>query len=241
MTLTAARPARLVFIRHGHTVANSGSESRMSGWTNFPLSDLGRRQAEALSRRLAEEPPVSALYASPLQRASDTARALTALKIQDIRYLEDLREIGCGEVDGWPVSRVRERYPDLWEANLQQDDPDFRWPQGESYRELRDRSLAAMDRIAAAHPGERVAVVTHAGVICQVIGWLHGTSPAEWSRFRPGNGSLTEVEWAGDCGTVLTFDDRSHLEKVNPEEETRPSEEARSALESGANTCPPGG
>lgn len=243
MTLTAVRPARLLFIRHGHTAANSNSEGRMSGWTDFPLSDLGRRQAEALSRRLAHGPPVSALYASSLQRASDTARALTGLKIkiQDVRYLEDLREIGCGEVDGWPVSRVRERYPDLWEANLREDDPDFRWPQGESYREFRDRSLAAVSRIAAAHPGERVAVVTHAGVICEVIGWLHGTSPAEWSRFRPGNCSLTEVEWAGDCGTVLVFDDRSHLEEVNPEEETRPSEEARSALESGANTCPPGG
>lgn len=212
----------------------------MSGWTNFPLSDLGRRQAEALSRRLAEEAAsISALYASPLQRASDTARALTGLG--EIRCLEDLREIGCGEVDGWPLSQVRERYPDLWEANLRQDDPDFRWPGGESYRELRDRSLAALDRIAAAHPGERVAVVTHAGVLSQVIGWLHGTSPAEWAKFRPGNCSLTEVEWAGDCGTVRTFDDRSHLAGINPEEERRPSDEARSARESGANTCPPGG
>lgn len=232
---------RLVLIRHGHTAANSGSAVlRMSGWTNFPLSDLGRRQAEALSRRLAAEAPaLSALYASPLQRASDTARAFTGLG--EIRYLEDLREIGCGEVDGWPVSRVQERYPDLWEANRRQDDPDFRWPEGESYRELRDRSLAALGRIAAAHPGQRVAVVTHAGVLCQAIGWLHGTSPAEWSRFRPGNCSFSEVEWAGECGTVLTFDDRSHLEEVNPEEETQPSDEARSALESGANTCPPGG
>jgi broad specificity phosphatase PhoE len=234
--------ARLILIRHGHTAANSGSaEPRMSGWTNFPLSDLGRRQAEALSRRLTEGPPVSALYASPLQRASDTARALTGLRIREIRYLEDLREIGCGEVDGWPVSQVRERYPDLWEANLRQDDPDFRWPGGECYRELRDRSLAALNRIAAAHPGERVAVVTHAGVLSQVIGWLHGTGPAEWSRFRPGNCSLTEVEWAADRGTVLVFDDRSHLEEVNPEREREPSGEASAALESGADTCPPGG
>jgi broad specificity phosphatase PhoE len=237
----AARPAWLVLLRHGHTAANSGSaEPRMSGWTNFPLSELGRRQAECLSRRLAEAPPVSALYASPLQRASDTARALTSLGKREIRYLEDLREIGCGEVDGWPVSRVRERYPDLWEVNLRQEDPDFRWPGGESYRELRDRSLAALNRIAAAHPGERVAVVTHAGVLSQAIGWLHGTSPAEWSRFRPGNCSLTEVEWAAGCGTVLVFDDRSHLEEINPDAEG-PAAEAAAAREAGANTCPPGG
>ncbi|HSK81001.1 MAG TPA: histidine phosphatase family protein [Thermoanaerobaculia bacterium] len=236
------RDTRLFFIRHGHTAANSGA--LMSGWTDFPLSPLGRRQAEALSRRFLGEPPVSALYTSPLQRASDTARALTGLRIPpgDFHPLDDLREVGCGEVDGWPVSRVLKQYPGLWEANLRQDDPGFRWPGGESYQEFRERCLAAVRRIAAAHPGERVAVVTHAGVICTVVGWLHGTSPAEWRRFRPGNCSLTEVSWSRRCGTVIRFDDRSHLVGLNSEEETEgPREEISAALGPGANTCPPGG
>lgn len=189
----------------------------MSGWTDFPLSPLGCRQAQALARRLAQELPVSALYTSPLQRAHDTARALTDLGLPDPKPLDDLREQGCGEVDGWPVSEVRQRFPGSWEANFRQDDPDFRWPGGESHRELRERCLAAVRRLAAAHPGERIAIVTHAGVICTVVGWLHGTSPAEWEKFRPGNGSLTEIDWTGDRGTVLRFDDRAHLAALEAE------------------------
>jgi alpha-ribazole phosphatase/probable phosphoglycerate mutase len=160
----------------------------------------------------------------------------------DLRSVEDLREVGCGEVDGWSIPQVQERYPDFWKVNLRQDDPDFRWPGGESYREFRGRALAAIRHIAASHPGERVAVVTHAGVICTVIGWLHGTGPAEWEKFRPGNCSVTEVDWAGDCGTVLRFDDRSHLAGVNPEEEAEaPAQEVSAALALGTSTCPPGG
>lgn len=228
---------RLLLIRHGHTAANSGAERLMSGWTDFPLSPLGRRQAEALSRRLAMEPAVSALYTSPLQRATGTARALTGLRPPPGAFhpLDDLREVGCGEVDGWPVSQVMKQYPGLWEANLRQDDPGFRWPGGESYREFRERCLAAVRRIAAAHPGERIAVVTHAGVVCTVIGWLHGTGPAQWEKYRPGNCSLTEVDWLGDRGTVIRFDDRSHLRGVNPEEETA------GAPGLPASTRPPGG
>lgn len=191
----------------------------MSGWTDFPLSPLGRRQAEALARRLANEPPVSALYTSPLQRALDTARTLTGAGLPDLTSLDDLREQWCGEVDGWPVSEVRKRFPDLWEANFRQADPDFRWPGGESHCELRERCLAAIRRLAAAHPGERVAVVTHAGVICTVIGWLHGTSPAQWEKYRPGNCSLTEIDWTGDCGTMIRFDDRAHLVGVKVEDD----------------------
>jgi broad specificity phosphatase PhoE len=235
--------ARLILIRHGHTAANSGGEPRMSGWTDFPLSPFGRRQAEALSRRLAAgEPSASRLYTSPLQRAADTARALAAVTGGDLVPEEDLREIGCGEVDGWTVSAVREHYPHLWEANFRQHDPDFGWPGGETYRNFRERCLSGMRRIAAAHPGERVLVVTHAGLISQVIGWLQGLGPESWERFRPGNCSLTEVLWREDCGSVAAFDDRSHLAGVNPEAEARArADEAAAAVQPGANTCPPSG
>lgn len=204
-------PTTLILIRHGHTAAN-GDEPRMSGWTDFPVSPLGREQIEALARRMAHEPPSSAVYTSPLQRTLDTARKIAGPRHGPLRVVQDLREIGCGEVDGWPVSRVRERYPDLWAENFRQRDPNFRWPGGESYCELRERCVAALRRIAAAHPGERVVVVTHAGPISSVIGALRGESPAAWESCRPGNCSLTLVEWEGDLGVLTRFDDRNHLE-----------------------------
>lgn len=208
--MTAA--ARLVLIRHGHTRSNSSGGLRMSGWTDTSLSDRGRRQVAGLARRMASEPAL-VLYSSPLLRALETARPVAEAAGAELRLEPDLREIHCGEVDGWHVEEVRRLYPDLWQANLRQDDAGFRWPGGESYRELRERSLGALRRIAAAHPGERVLVVTHAGVISQAVGYLRGIGPSCWERYRPDNSSLTELDWAGETGRVVSYDDRLHLEE----------------------------
>ncbi len=183
----------------------------MSGWTDTSLSDRGRLQVACLALRISSE-PASIVYASPLLRAQETARPVAAAAGAELRLEPDLREIHCGEVDGWPVEDVQRLHPALWEANQRQDDEDFRWPGGESYRELRERSLSAVRRIAAAHPGERVLVVTHAGVISQILGCLRGIGPACWERNRPENCSLTELDWEGATGRVVSYDDRGHFQ-----------------------------
>ncbi len=183
----------------------------MSGWTDTSLSDRGRLQVACLARRISSE-PAAVVYTSPLLRAQETARPVAAAAGAELRLEPDLREIHSGEVDGWPVEDVQRFHPGLWEANLRQDDEGFRWPGGESYRELRERSLGAVRRIAAAHPGERVLVVTHAGVISQIVGCLRGIGPACWERNRPENCSLTELDWQGETGRVVSYDDRGHLE-----------------------------
>jgi alpha-ribazole phosphatase/probable phosphoglycerate mutase len=211
---------RLIFVRHGHTAANGDdAEVRVSGWTDFPLSPLGRRQAEALRLRLEVDPP-DIIYASTLQRARATAEILAGLGPGlPVQLLDELREIFCGEAEGRLLREAKQRFAEVWAANLLQEDEGLRLPGGESYREFRERCLGAVRRIAAAHPGERVLIVTHAGVIGQVLGALYGTSPALWADHRPGNCSLTTVDWYGSpkgaTGVVLGFDDRSHLEELD--------------------------
>jgi alpha-ribazole phosphatase/probable phosphoglycerate mutase len=56
-----------------------------------------------------------------------------------------------------------------------------------------------------------VAILTHAGVITQVLGAMHGVAAARWDAFVVGNASLTEVCWDGAAGTLVRFDDRDHL------------------------------
>lgn len=182
----------------------------MSGWTDVPLSERGRREARALGRRFDQGFGFQAAYSSPLERARETARISMGAH-RALRVVDDVREIHCGEVDGMPVELVKARYAALWAENLRQDNDDFRWPGGESYRELRARVLTAVGAIAAAHPGQRVLVFTHAGVISQVLGFLHGTRPARWEAFRPSNGSLTEVDWENDHGALFGFDDHAHV------------------------------
>lgn len=203
---------RLILIRHGHNAANNGGlDAPMAGWADVPLSARGRLEIERLREHLARVPRFEAIYSSPLSRASDTAQLLVAVGLGPLRLLAGLKEINCGDVDGLPVGAVQRKFPELWRENCDQQCEDFRWPGGESYREFRQRCVAAVRSIAARHPSGRVAIITHAGVISQIIGYISGVSPARWGLFRPGNASLTELAWRGSSGVVVSFDCRTHL------------------------------
>ena len=206
---------RLIFARHGKTASNkAGRGVHMSGWTDVPLSPLGERQTHALEQRLIAELPGVPIYASPLQRAARAAHAVARATGAPLVIMDDLREINCGLADGVRIEEVQRRYPDAWAANERQEDESFRWPAGESYREFRERSLRAVTHVAAAHAGGMALLITHAGVISEVIGAIYGVSPALWSCFRPANASLTEICWEGEKGKLKVYDDRLHLESL---------------------------
>jgi broad specificity phosphatase PhoE len=207
------QPTTLVLIRHAHAGdPNGGGPGLMCGWHDAPLSPLGRAQVEQLRARLAAEEPPSALYVSALKRAQQTAQAVPAGLRLRARLLGALREIYCGQFEGLPLAEVQSQYPELWQRHLAQTDEHFRWPGGESYCGFRSRVLSTLRRIAAAYPGQRVWVITHAGVVSQLLGAFYGISAARWEVFRPGNASITEVSWDGEAGTLVRFDDRTHLE-----------------------------
>jgi len=203
-------PTTLLLIRHAHTLGNDGATATLSGRTDLPLSPRGRREVCLLRDRLAGE-RFDGIYSSPLGRARDTAAALAG-RGPALRVVKALQEIDCGRLEGRALDEVRRDFPALWSANQRQEDERFRWPGGESYREFRARCLGALRELARAHPGGRLAVVTHAGVISQVLGFLSGTGAARWEVGRPGTTALTELEWGrGGTGRVVRFDDRDHL------------------------------
>lgn len=222
-------PCHLILIRHGNTAGNDGGPNApMSGWHDVPLSERGRCQAYELGRYLATEVSIEAMYSSPLNRTRETARIALG-SLDEVKYCDGLREINCGDVDGMPIGEVEARYPEHWHANLRQEDDQFRWPGGESYQELRDRCLAVMRAIAAAHAGQRVLVFTHAGVISQMLGAIHRLPAARWELFRPGNASLTYVDWQSDKGDLLGFDVRS-TSTASPWPDCRDTHEPRPTL-----------
>ena len=219
-----ALPTRLILIRHGHTAANGGGrDQRLSGWTDLPLTERGCGQVHLLRLSLRGSSPFAAIYSSPLQRASETAKVLAQAGLGTLRLCAGLREINCGWLDGMALEEVQQRFPNLWRANLRQDDENFRWPGGESYRDFRRRCLSTMRTIAAAHRGRCVAVVTHAGVVSQVIGFISGTNAARWEQCRPGNTALTEIVWRGGSGVLVRFDDRSHLAREQDQADPQPA------------------
>lgn len=193
---------RFRLIRHGH-VDTGPPPGRLCGWLDLPLSPKGRGQLQALREgSLLGEVP-DALYSSTLRRAREVAGALAeAWRLRE-RPVDALREIHCGRLEGMHIGDVIREYPDLWDRNRAQLDDDFTWPEGESYREFRKRVLTTLADIAAQHRGQQIAVVTHAGVIAQVLGAIKGRPAAVWEQDRPAPLTLTEVTWADGAPVSL--------------------------------------
>lgn len=199
----------IVLVRHADVA--TGRRARMNGWHDVPLTPHGEQQALALRDRFESEGRYAAVYSSPLRRALSTARPLVEGGHGPLAGCPDAREIHCGEAEGLLVTEVQLRFPAHWAANLREDDESFAWPGGESYRAFRARCVRMADALAARHPGGRVIVVTHAGVVSTLVGVIRGTGAAAWSLHRPGNTGVTALRWSPVVREVMRFDDRSHL------------------------------
>jgi probable phosphoglycerate mutase len=153
----------LLLLRHAVT-EHTGAV--LSGWTpGLHLSEQGREQAGALAGRLGPV-PVDAVYASPLERCQETARVVAGAKGLKLETLEDVGEVRYGD---WTGRTLRElgREP-LWKV-VQATPSAARFPDGESLFEMQARAVLAVEGLREAHPGQTVAVCSHADVIKALI------------------------------------------------------------------------
>jgi probable phosphoglycerate mutase len=152
---------RILAIRHGQTAWNA--DNRIQGHTDIALDALGEWQAERLAQALGEE-ELEVLYSSDLMRARQTAAPLAARKGLALHLDSGLRERGFGEFEGLSFAQIEQRWPEQ-AAAWRRRDPDFGARGGEVLRDFRDRVVAAVERLARAHRGQSIALVTHGGVL----------------------------------------------------------------------------
>lgn len=138
-------PLRIFLARHGQSSLNL--ERRISGQANAPLSAKGREQAHALADVLRDE-PLTAIYASNLDRAVQTARPTAEDHGLDIKALDGLREIRLGILEGRYVDHRDGEACRLWEERSR-NKRDFMVPGGEPYQAFEARVLACLDHILA--------------------------------------------------------------------------------------------
>ena len=200
-------------VRHGESTWNV--DGRYQGQTDVPLSPVGMLQASTLAERLTGQ-SFAAVYSSDLLRASQTAttvaeRLAGAPKVQ---LDPGLREINVGELSGLVISDIKQKFPDYLTA-LQADPWSTRRPGGESMEDLFNRCSQAFHVIRARHPGERVLVFTHGGVVRVAVGLALGGVPANaWARLSVMNTSITRVLIGAESGMLLGFNDDAHLETL---------------------------
>jgi broad specificity phosphatase PhoE len=187
--------------RHGESDWNAAN--RFQGHSDRPLTDLGRRQAEALADELAEVAALSAIYSSPLRRALETAAVVGARTGLEPVAQDDLREVDVGAWSGLSRAEVELRFPDEFRRWL---DGGEGWTDGETYEEMASRVVSAVLSIAEAHPGGEVLVVSHGGPIralqaaaagLDVHSYrrLHRVTPnARLSRLAVENGRISRLD-----------------------------------------------
>jgi probable phosphoglycerate mutase len=198
---------RLIVIRHGQTACNV--EQIWHGWDECELTETGLAQARSAARRLAFE-PITAVYSSPSRRALQTAEAVALghnlTPVTDPR----LRERNAGEFEGVLVDEVVRNRPTVFEER----NADYwNWspPGGESFRQVLERTMAAVARIRAGHDVETVALVTHMGPARVLLAEL-GHIPMEqtYEMEFPSTG-ITVYHLDGNESRVETMNDAGHI------------------------------
>ncbi len=204
---------RLILIRHGESRAQVSG--RFSGHdTCTGLTDLGRRQAEALRDRLAttgELGAVDVLYTSILARSIETAAIVGPAFDAPIARAECAWcEIHPGEAEGLTYEEFRQRVP----PGADPGDPFHqRVPGGETWAEFYVRAGSRLRRAAREHEGERIVVVAHGGTIGASFIAFGEVPMRRGTDFTHEaiNTSVTEWRGTGDRWRLARFNDAAHL------------------------------
>jgi probable phosphoglycerate mutase len=185
----------LYLARHGESDWNAAN--RFQGHSDRPLTELGRRQAEALAGKLESHAALTAIYSSPLARAYETASIVGARLGLQPTPVDDLREVDVGGWSGLSRSEVEARYPDAFRRWL---DGGEGWEDGETYADMAARVLDALRRIAGSHADEDVLVVSHGGPIRAIHAFAAGIDVHAYRRLNrvEGNADVSRVAVEGE-------------------------------------------
>jgi probable phosphomutase (TIGR03848 family) len=209
----------LFLIRHGEN--DWVGSDRLAGRTaGVYLNDKGRRQAVQLAERLREQ-PIGAIYSSPLERCLETAQPLA-----EALHLPVTEEAGILEVDygAWRTGNLKElsKLPD-WQL-VQRYPGGFRFPGGETLREVQARSVDALDRIRQRHPKEAVAVFSHGDVIRTTLAYYLGVPLDLFQRIQISTASISLLGFHRFGPQILCVNQVGEPQIVKLEAEEAPEE-----------------
>jgi probable phosphoglycerate mutase len=203
------RATELILVRHGESEAAVEGKpfELVEGHGDPALSPEGVEQAELVGHRLANE-PIDAIYVSTLRRTSQTAAPLVQ-RLGLIPIVDrDLREVYLGEWEsGLFRKKVMERDPVAVRMLEEQ-----RWdviPGAEPQEEFARRTRTVVERIAAAHRDQRVAVFAHGGIIGEMLSQATGSTAF---AFTSDNTGISQLVITAERWILRRFNDTAHLD-----------------------------
>jgi 2,3-bisphosphoglycerate-dependent phosphoglycerate mutase len=200
----------IIFLRHGESVGNA--ELRWQGQADFPLTDKGREQAQALAERWrAEKHKFDWIIASPLSRAFETAEIIGAALNVPVETDPVWAERNIGEVAGLTAKEVNQRFP-----NRKSTTPfsAIVGDEGEGDWELYLRAGKALHGLLRRKAGKYL-VVSHGGLLNQLMYAVVGITPhanSSGPRFRFKNTGFAHVIYLPDSHRwqIDAVNDRAH-------------------------------
>jgi probable phosphoglycerate mutase len=199
----------LLLVRHGASMPwVPGRDFVLADGHGDPeLSPEGVEQAEKVGARLATE-GINAVYVTSLRRTHQTAAPLARLTGLEPRVEPELREVYLGQWEGG-VFRQKVAEADAVAVRMFELE---RWdviPGAEGTEAFGTRVRAAVMRMAAAHPDQRVVAVTHGGVIGSVL--QQAARSRGFAFANADNASISQVVVVGERWIVRRFNDTAHL------------------------------
>lgn len=191
-------PTTLLLVRHGQTpTTGKVLPGRARG---LSLAAAGHEQARRAAQRIAELTEVDAVYASPLERARQTAAPIAAARGMKVSVVRGLSECDFGEWTGRPLKQLMSK-PE-W-ATVQRAPSTFRFPGGESFVEMQLRMVSTLDRLRDAHPGKTVVCVSHADPIKAAVAHALGTHLDLFQRIVISTCSISAIAYTSGGPIVL--------------------------------------
>ncbi len=179
----------LLLIRHGESKANE--LGLYAGHGDFELSEKGHKQAKLTAEFISSHYSVNRIYASDLKRAYQTAKATADKLGMEIVKETGLREIYAGEWEGYPFDRLISDFKEDYETWLT-DIGNAVCTGGESVKELKERVMRTLQRIAEENEGKTVVIATHATPVRVAQCMAQGKALGE----------LNEIPWASNASVT---------------------------------------
>ncbi len=196
----AAPPTLVVYVRHAKTPTTGRIlPGRAPG---LGLAEDGRAQARAVGEKLAVLAKVDAIYASPLLRARQTAALIAERLSQPVHIDRALLECDFGEWTGADLKELTKR-PE-WQT-VQRWPSGWRFPGGESFREMQARMASAGGRLLVRHPGGTVVAVSHADPIKAAVADALGLHLDLFQRLVIAPCSVTAIAYSSTGPAVLAI------------------------------------
>ena len=200
----------IILIRHGETDWNRDQVFR--GRIDVALNEVGLTQARAVQESL-KDTEIDGIYSSPLSRAFETATIVGENRNVEVRGEEGLIDIDFGAWQGLSHQKVKEEYKDLYETWLAQ--PDLvTFPDGESLKEVRIRSMESLEEVIKNNPGKTLALVSHRVVLKVLLCTILGLELSRFWYLRQDTCAINRVECKDGNYFLTLLNDTGHLREV---------------------------